>query len=452
MDEAAPRAALGHRPREGDDAGREIGSDRIGDTLFDCTGLSEIVRRHKGLIDDNRIPAAQGARERDGIVVDAVAGADHGLVAEPVSQSDARREELVADGDANVFGLAAAAAQKHIVAGRIVALDTIAGASHQRIELVAQPDIDREVAVHLPAVASVPAELPLAASSQDVLEALVGGGVEPQQEVGVGVELVGSGTAVQSGRTAAESQVASGSIADLGLPVVQMVTHQVEAEAQLMRAMHVGQVIAMRIAFLDALQGHPVGHAKARVIRNADIREPALEGVGTICVRNAELESVVSPEIVGSDVLALAFVPDHSIQDEVGREGVGMANGTDLNRCVTQAWICSAQSRTARNTENRLTAGGCPHAPVLPPDRFLVVDREVDLGIDIVAAEDRPARIEKVVQRNAACNVGRGVIRLQLQGDRIEARGGNNIAGERLRPGAVRIAGIRDRRSPLDTR
>ena len=65
-----------------------------------------------------------------------------------------------------------------------------AGARHQRVELVPQAEVDGQIAADLPAIAHVPAELPLAAGRQDVLQALVGRGVEAQQERRIAVVLV----------------------------------------------------------------------------------------------------------------------------------------------------------------------------------------------------------------------------------------------------------------------
>ena len=78
----------------------------------------EAVRRGVSGVDHQRIPAAQRTGERNRIVVDAVAGADDGLVAEAVGQADARREQLVADRDARIFRRVAAAAQEHLVGCR----------------------------------------------------------------------------------------------------------------------------------------------------------------------------------------------------------------------------------------------------------------------------------------------------------------------------------------------
>src|SRR6185369_536379 len=122
------------------------------------------------------------------------------------------------------------------------------------VKLVTQADIDSQIPGDLPTVAHIPSELPLAAGRQNVLEALVRGRVEAEQECRISVVLVGRRAAIQSGGAAAETQVSARPIADLRLPMVQVMAHQVEAEAELVRTARVSQVVAMRIALFHA--GH----------------------------------------------------------------------------------------------------------------------------------------------------------------------------------------------------
>src|SRR5262249_33374222 len=107
VDLAAPGAAFGHAARQCDHAGREVRTNRVGHAVLDGAFPREGVGRHAGGVDHDRIPAAKRAREGNRIVVDAVAGADDGLVFDAVGYADAGREQLVADRDADVIGLAA---------------------------------------------------------------------------------------------------------------------------------------------------------------------------------------------------------------------------------------------------------------------------------------------------------------------------------------------------------
>ena len=115
VNQAAPRAALGHVARQRARR-RSTGPDPPDwERPARWSPRPEAVRRGIGRVDHQRIPAAQRTGERNRIEVDSVTGANHGLVAETVGQADARREQLVADRDSRVFRRVAAAAQKHLV-------------------------------------------------------------------------------------------------------------------------------------------------------------------------------------------------------------------------------------------------------------------------------------------------------------------------------------------------
>ena len=130
MDFAAPGAALGDVARQRDDAGAEIRELGVGMPCCERGAAADVaVGAYVSVVDRQRIAAAQRTRERNRIVVDAVAGADDGLVAQAISQADARSEQLVADRDAGVFRNVAAAAQIDQVGGRIVAFDALAGSA-----------------------------------------------------------------------------------------------------------------------------------------------------------------------------------------------------------------------------------------------------------------------------------------------------------------------------------
>src|SRR5262249_52591208 len=140
-------------------------------------------------------------------------------------------------------------------------------------------------------------------------------------------------------------------VADLRLPVVQVVPHQVEAESQFMRALGPGDVVAMGDALFHARQRHPVRNAEAGVAGNADVDEAALQGIRTVGVRNAELLSEVGSEIVGQQVLALTFVAEDAIEQKVRTDHARVADGGHLDQSVALAGIGAGKSGTAGDSE-----------------------------------------------------------------------------------------------------
>ena len=131
-----------------------------------------------------REEAAERPRERQRVVRDAVSGTEHGVLIEAVDGAEARREEALADLDPEVFGNAPDTAEEDVErcqrprARQIVRafdpFDAAVGSCHQRVVLVAKPEIECQPRVDLPPVANVERVLPLACGHQLVLDALAG--------------------------------------------------------------------------------------------------------------------------------------------------------------------------------------------------------------------------------------------------------------------------------------
>src|SRR5206468_8152677 len=91
-----------------------------------------------------------------------VAAAYHRAVLQPVGEADARRKQMAAHLNTDIVRLPTSSANQDHIRRWIVALDTTRRPPNQRIELIPQPEIYREFAAYLPAVAHIPAKLPLA--------------------------------------------------------------------------------------------------------------------------------------------------------------------------------------------------------------------------------------------------------------------------------------------------
>src|SRR5207247_6568991 len=191
MDLAEIRAAHVGDGRLRDYARRHSGAVDRGNALTERAYKGEPVRRIEPEVHRERIEAAQRARERERIEVESVACTDDGLLVQTVGHSNARRELLVVDRHADVRRNVAPSTQKYLVRLRIQPLDALAcRAAHQRIELITQAEVQRELASDLPAIARVPAELPLARRHQDVLNALLHLIRGAKQERGDTIEMV----------------------------------------------------------------------------------------------------------------------------------------------------------------------------------------------------------------------------------------------------------------------
>src|SRR5581483_916211 len=186
-------------------------------------------------------------------------------------------------------------------------------------------------------------------------------------------------------------------VADLRLPVIQVVPNQIEAEANLVSAFGPGQVVAVRVAFFDAEQRHPVGNDKSGVVADRDIRKSALPNSGSVHVGDTELQTVVCAVVVGKNMLILALVTNIGVQHHIGADGSGISNRGDLDGRIALAGIGAAKPRSASNTEYSLASGCGPHASVLHPERILVAVMPVNLQVKLIAIENRTAAGEVVV-------------------------------------------------------
>src|SRR5262249_30975282 len=157
---AAPGAALRDVAGQRNDTRRKVGTLSIRNALSKRGGPRVAVGGYVSRIHSQRVPATQRARERNRIEVDAETRTNHRLLSQAICESNARSEQFVADRDSRVIGNIAASAEEHVIGVRIVTLDALARACHQREELIAQAEVDREVPVDLPAILRVPAKLP----------------------------------------------------------------------------------------------------------------------------------------------------------------------------------------------------------------------------------------------------------------------------------------------------
>ena len=155
-------------------------------------------------------------------------------------------------------GIAAEPAQRDVERVEVEQLDAAVGAVEQRVVLVAQPEVDGELLVHLPAVGDVEAELVLAAGHLLELHALAVAADLAEQERRVRVPAADAGIAGNAGDAAGEGQRAA-RVADLGLPVRQFEPDEVEAGADLVAAGHLGQVDRRGVAALVAHHRRPRG-------------------------------------------------------------------------------------------------------------------------------------------------------------------------------------------------
>ena len=79
--------------------------------------------------------------------------------------------------------------------------------------------------------------------------------------------------------------------------MIQVISNQVEAETEFVRAVSPGHVIGMSVGFIGAEQRHPsVGLAHVRVSSEVELRHAALLNVRTVCAGN--------PQHVAAEVLS----------------------------------------------------------------------------------------------------------------------------------------------------
>src|SRR5262245_2020533 len=153
---------------------------------------------------------------------------------------------------------------------------------HQREKLVAQAERRCQFARHLPPVADEEPHLPFTTCHQFILEALFRRARQAEQERRISVELI---FASSRGRcdSGAEIEATTRAGANLRLPVIQLVTHQVETESDFMILLDLGGVdVAGETLIVAGDRGPVVLVAQGGVVRNVELRETALANVRAV--------------------------------------------------------------------------------------------------------------------------------------------------------------------------
>src|SRR5262249_22200442 len=140
---------------------------------------------------------------------------------------------------------------------------------------------------HLPAITKVPAELPLAAGQQLVLDGVVDRrGVAEHELRQLVVEIRRSGS-VQH-RLTVEGEGTTRPVEDLRLPVVELRAYHVEAEAHVMRASDVADIDRAGKAAVVAGDRRPSSLLANRREAEVEPREAALPQVRPVSPRDAQ--------------------------------------------------------------------------------------------------------------------------------------------------------------------
>src|SRR4029078_10996158 len=124
----------------------------------------EAVYASVGKCDRQREAATHWPRPGQRVVSLAVSRARHRLLVETIGGAQAGRKQRVADLDAEVCRVAAPPAQFDGKRIQVEQLDAAILAGHQRVVLVAEAGIDRELLIHLPAIRDVDGILVLASA------------------------------------------------------------------------------------------------------------------------------------------------------------------------------------------------------------------------------------------------------------------------------------------------
>ena len=185
-------------------------------------GGAGVLRR-----DGGRIVVAQIA-EGVGIDADAAAQAEHGLVVHAIRQAEAGRQ--LADA-----GVVAAAID--LVGVRIVAFAGPMIAARRRIDLVADADIDGQLAGGLPCIAGVESVGRHAHGGRiHILNVLAHALRQAEQKIAPAVVAGGGRAAVQGGQSAGEVEAAARPVGGLRLEVIDVVLAVLDAEAERVRS------------------------------------------------------------------------------------------------------------------------------------------------------------------------------------------------------------------------
>ena len=222
----------------------------------------------------------------------------HGLLVEAVHRAQARGEVQVLHVDAHVLGHVAAAAQEQRPGVEVQTLDAAVRALHQRVVLGTDAEAQGQLRSDVPAVPDVERELVLAPGHLDLLEVLRVVVGKPEHEGGEAVPARRR-VAGRAGRVAAEAEAAlEAVVAELGLEVVQLEAHEVEAGADLVLGQDLRDGRAEGPVLLRAEQGHPARRAADRV--GAGERRQAAVALGAaVDAGDPELGAVVGA-VVGA--------------------------------------------------------------------------------------------------------------------------------------------------------
>src|SRR5690606_18806977 len=186
-----------------------------------------------------------------------------------------RCKQRVARLDAQVLRVAAQPAETHVEGVEVEHLETPALTRHQRIVLVAEAEVQRQLLVDLPAIRDVDAELVLAAREFLELDALAELAQVAEHHAGKGVPAADAGVAGNAGEAASEAQVAA-RVADLGLPVVEREAHEVEPRADLVTPRDLGHVDRRGVAALVTPDWRPGGVVAEGAETGVELRHAAV--------------------------------------------------------------------------------------------------------------------------------------------------------------------------------
>src|SRR5438128_926165 len=156
MNLTSPRAPGTHIYSFGqiDNAGADVGHGHLRNTLIDRIEERIRIRDPVGAYGCG-VETSQRAREGQWIVSDSIAASDHCVVIQAVGKAYARAEQFLAGGDADASRNIADAAQEDLIGLRIPALDAAITARDERVVLVAQTDVQRQLSADLPPIAEI---------------------------------------------------------------------------------------------------------------------------------------------------------------------------------------------------------------------------------------------------------------------------------------------------------
>ena len=222
------------------------------------------------------------------------------------------------------------------------------------IKLVSQTVINGQLAGDLPHIARVQAVGRHAdRGGIQILEILAHGLGQAEQEIRPGVIDAGRRTAVERGHAAGKIEAAAGSEGSLGLKMIDVVLGVLKAEAQRMRPFHPAHVIAGNVLIVAEQERiGDVGISETGKAGDRESRIAALQGVRP--VRAGDMQHVQSVILVDIHVLRAKTKPriaDHSVEQQVGGEGVRSADAGALNAAGGASRLAAIGGVAARRAE-----------------------------------------------------------------------------------------------------